>query len=57
MAQDPKAHPTLPKPRRPEPPQGTPEHDEWLLDEANEESFPASDAPSPALPKDNANKH
>ena len=44
-------HPTLPKrPRRPEPPPGTPEHEEWLLDEASEESFPASDSPAPAQP-------
>lgn len=44
-------HPTLPrKPRRPEPPPGTPEHEEWLLDEASEESFPASDPSSSANP-------
>jgi hypothetical protein len=43
-------HPTLPCPRKPMPPAGTPEHEEWLLDEADEESFPASDPPSPALP-------
>ena len=49
MARNP--HPTLPKPpRKPEPPIGTPEHEEWLLDEANEESFPASDAPEHANP-------
>jgi hypothetical protein len=42
-----KPHPTLPRPRnRPEPPPGTPEHEEWLLDEAVEESFPASDPPA-----------
>lgn len=27
---------------------GAPGHDEWLLDEAIEESFPASDPPAPA---------
>ncbi len=48
MAKDP--HPTLPPSKRPPPPKGTPEHEEWLLDEASEESFPASDPPSPALP-------
>jgi hypothetical protein len=29
---------------------GQPNHDEWLLDEAIEESFPGSDVPSPARP-------
>jgi hypothetical protein len=48
MAKDP--HPTLPRTRKPEPPVGTPEHEEWLLDEASEESFPASDSPTPAQP-------
>ena len=48
MARD--KHPTLPNPRPPMPPPGTPEHAEWLIDEAVDESFPASDAPSPALP-------
>jgi hypothetical protein len=49
MAENP--HPTLPRPKkRPEPPAGTPEHQEWLLDEAVEESFPASDPPAPAQP-------
>lgn len=43
-------HPTLPTPRKPAPAPGTPEHEEWLIDEAEEESFPASDSPSPALP-------
>ena len=42
--------PTLKRTHKPEPPQGTPEHGEWLLDEAAEESFPASDASSPAHP-------
>jgi hypothetical protein len=42
--------PTLKKNRKPEPPQGTPEHEEWLLDEAGEESFPASDSPEPSQP-------
>jgi hypothetical protein len=44
-------HPTLPKPPRPPaPPKGTGEHEEWMLDEAVEESFPASDPPEPAQP-------
>ena len=30
------------------PPPGTPEHEEWLIDEAGDESFPASDSPAPA---------
>lgn len=42
--------PTLKRDRKPEPPKGTPEHEEWLLDEASEESFPASDPSSPARP-------
>lgn len=42
--------PTLKKTRKPEPPKGTPEHKEWLLDEAGEETFPASDAESPVQP-------
>jgi hypothetical protein len=42
--------PTLPRTRKPEPPPGTPEHEEWLLDESAEESFPASDASSTANP-------
>ena len=46
MAREP--HPKLPSTRKPMPPAGTPEHAEWLLDEAVEESFPASDSPSPA---------
>jgi len=48
MARNP--HPTLPPRRKPEPPPGTPEHQEWLVDEASEESFPASDSPAPAVP-------
>ena len=40
--------PILKRERKPEPPRGTPEHEEWLLDEASEESFPASDASAPA---------
>ena len=44
-------HPTLPKSTRPPaPPKGTREHEEWMLDEAVEESFPASDPPEPAQP-------
>ena len=44
-------HPTLPKPPRPPaPPKGTRDHEEWMLDEAVEESFPASDPPEPAQP-------
>ena len=44
-------HPTLPKrPRRPEPPTGTPEHEEWLMDESVDDSFPASDPPAQSQP-------
>ena len=44
-------HPTLPKrPRRPEPPPGTPEHAEWLMDEGVDDSFPASDPPAQTQP-------
>jgi hypothetical protein len=44
-------HPTLPKrPRRPEPPTGTPEHEEWLLDESVDDTFPASDPPAQMQP-------
>ena len=45
-----KPHPTLPRTRKPTPAAGTPAHEEWLLDEANEESFPASDASAPVQP-------
>ena len=54
MARDP--HPKLPPTRKPMPPPGTPEHAEWLVDEASEESFPASDSPSPALPEPGGKK-
>ena len=44
-------HPKLPAAaRKPMPAPGTPEHEEWLLDEAVDESFPASDPPAPAQP-------
>ena len=44
-------HPTLPKrPSRPEPPPGTPEHEEWLMDEAVDDTFPASDPPAQMQP-------
>ena len=43
-------HPTLPSKRPPMPPPGTPEHEEWLIDEAGEESFPASDSPASSQP-------
>jgi hypothetical protein len=48
MSRDP--HPTLPGRRKPEPPAGTPEHEEWLLDEAVDETFPASDPSAPVQP-------
>jgi hypothetical protein len=48
--------PTLPKTRKPKPPVGTPEHKEWLVDEAEEESFPASDASAEAMPGSTAGK-
>jgi hypothetical protein len=49
MARDP--HPTLPRATRlPPPPPGTPEHEEWLLDEAVDETFPASDPPAIVQP-------
>jgi hypothetical protein len=50
MAQNQNPHPTLPKTRRPEPPAGTPEHEEWLLDEGSADSFPASDPPATSHP-------
>src|SRR5688572_5528760 len=34
----------------PAPRPGTPGHDEWAIDEAIQESFPASDSPSPVRP-------
>lgn len=46
--------PTLPKTRKPQPPVGTPAHKEWLVDEASEESFPASDSSSEVVPGSNA---
>jgi hypothetical protein len=42
--------PTLPRRRKPEPPRGTSQHEEWQLDEAGEETFPASDASAPVQP-------
>ena len=48
--------PTLPKTRKPQPPVGTPGHKEWLVDEAEEESFPASDSSAAAMPGSNAGK-
>jgi hypothetical protein len=48
MARDP--HPTLPPPKHPPPPPGTPEYEEWLLDEAVDETFPASDPPAIVSP-------
>jgi hypothetical protein len=48
--------PTLPKTRKPQPPVGTPAHKEWLVDEAEEESFPASDASAEAMPGSAAGK-
>jgi hypothetical protein len=48
MAREP--HPKLPPTKKPVPPVGTKEHAEWLVDEASEESFPASDPMSPAEP-------
>ena len=48
--------PTLPKTRKPQPPVGTPAHKEWLVDEAEEESFPASDASAEAMPGSTAGK-
>ena len=34
----------------PHPSPADPEHDEWLIDEANDESFPASDPSSATQP-------
>ena len=48
MARDP--HPKLPSPRKHIPPPGAPGHEEAMLDEADEESFPASDPSAPASP-------
>ena len=48
--------PTLPKTRKPQPAVGTPEHKEWLVDEAEEESFPASDPSAEAMPGSTAGK-
>jgi hypothetical protein len=48
MARDP--HPILPRTKRPPPPTGTPEHEEWLLDEAVNDTFPASDPPAAMHP-------
>jgi hypothetical protein len=48
MARDP--HPILPRTKRPAPPTGTPEHEEWLLDEAVDDTFPASDPPAAMHP-------
>jgi hypothetical protein len=49
-------HPTLPKTRKPEPAVGTTGHKEWLVDEAEEESFPASDPSAEAMPGSSAGK-
>ena len=46
--------PTLPKTRKPEPAVGTPEHKEWLVDQAEEQSFPASDPSAEAMPGSSA---
>ena len=48
MSRDP--HPKLPATRKPMPPPGAPGHEESMIDEAVEESFPASDPPAPAQP-------
>jgi hypothetical protein len=34
-----------------------PQHEEWVIDEAGEESFPASDAPTPVQPGSLASQH
>jgi hypothetical protein len=41
---------TAPERRNPAAAPGAPGHDEWILDEAIEESFPASDPSSPSRP-------
>ena len=45
-------YPEQPAPEHPSPSSvpGAPDHDEWLLDEAIEETFPASDPPTPQRP-------
>jgi hypothetical protein len=42
----------------PDPPSkpGAPGHDEWLVDESIEETFPASDSIAPSGPGDSARK-
>jgi hypothetical protein len=49
-SQKPRSRPTLPRAPKPTPPKGTPAHQEWLVDEADEESFPASDPSAEAIP-------
>jgi hypothetical protein len=39
-----------PSPAPAHPPPGDPKHGDWLIDEASEESFPASDPSSVAQP-------
>jgi hypothetical protein len=49
MARDP--HPELPPaPPKPVPPVGKPGHEDAMLDEAGDESFPASDPAAPVQP-------
>ena len=43
-------HPKLPARPKPMTPPGAPGHEEAMLDEAVDESFPASDPPAPAQP-------
>jgi hypothetical protein len=43
-------HPKLPIPDKKIPPAGTPGHEDAMLDEADEESFPASDPSAPTQP-------
>ncbi|HVY05222.1 MAG TPA: hypothetical protein VHB46_04530 [Burkholderiales bacterium] len=38
--------------RRPDAKPGAPGHDEWLVDEAVEETFPASDPTAPSHPNE-----